>query len=264
MHLVMCSELDVCDISLAELVRDYLEAVAQEPFELEAASEFLLTAATLVCLKSRRLLPEPAAEPDEPYDDLPTGRDGLLARMLECETFRRAGAALAQQAAQAALSAPRQVGPEARYYDLLGDPLADVEPEDLAAAYRRALAAADAEATVDLGHVGHDEIRVGDVVAELTLRLPTAGLTTFGDLTRALQRRHEVVAHFLALLELFKQSRVELRQASPLGSIQIEWRSPTDIMMTDIEGADTDMTDVEPAEGAETGESQAALGERAL
>ena len=224
MHLVLRHEIDVCDIPLAPLVQDFLDEVARmEALDLEAASEFLLTASTLVDLKSRKLLPEPAADGIDEEADLLDGRDRLLARMLECETFRRAGAALARLAETAALSSPRDVGPEARYLNLLPDLLADVEPSDVAAACVRALQATETP-TLDLSHMADDTLQVSDVVADLVLRLPSHPRTTFGELTQALPGRREVVVHFLALLELFKQNRVELRQDGPLGRIVVEWR----------------------------------------
>ena len=222
-HLILRQEIDVCDISLSKLVDDYLLAVERmEPFDLESASEFLLGAAVLVALKSRRLLPSaPDAEADDDFEEF-DGRDRLLALMLECETFRRAGAALERLAEQAELSAPRRVGPEEHYLGLLPDLLAEVEPADLAAACGRALQAALPQG-VDLSHVGGDELQVGDVMADLILHLPVQGPTTFAELTRPLPGRREVVVHFLALLELFKQNRVDLRQDGPLGRIVVEW-----------------------------------------
>ena len=226
MHLVMRHEIDVCEIPLAALVRDYLDEVARmEALELESATEFLLGAATLVDLKSRRLLPEPPGDgADEEVDPL-EGRDRLLARLLACETFRRAGAALERLAAAAALSHPRTVGPEERYLNLLPDLLEGVAPGDLAAACTRAFRALE-DPHVDLSHLESDTVRVGDVVADLALRLPGHGRTTFAELTRSLPGRREVVLHFLALLELFKQDRVDLHQAGSLGRIVVEWRVP--------------------------------------
>lgn len=226
MHLILRHEIDVRDIPLAALVGDYLAEMARlEALDLDSASEFLLTAAILVDLKSRRLLPEPATDDTDDDIDLLEGRDRLLARMLECETFRRAGASLERLATEAALSSPRTVGPEARYLDLLPDLLSDVEPPDLAAACLRALRASEPP-SVDLSHMGKDTLQVSDVVAELAMRLPSHRRTTFGELTRSLPGRREVVVHFLALLELFKQNRVELRQNGPLGRIVVEWREP--------------------------------------
>ena len=224
MHLILRHEIDVCDISLATLVQDFLDKVARmESLDLESASEFLLTAATLVDLKSRRLLPEPPTEGIDEEADLLEGRDRLLARMLECETFRRAGAALEQIAEAPALSSPRTVGPEPRYLNLLPNLLAEVEPSDVAAACVRALRATEPP-PVDLSHMARETLQVSDVVADLVLRLPSRRRTTFGELTRTLPGRREVVVHFLALLELFKQNRVELHQDGPLGRIVVEWR----------------------------------------
>ncbi|MDE0653511.1 MAG: ScpA family protein [bacterium] len=224
MHLILRNELDVCDISLAALVQDFLDEVARlDALDLESASEFLLTAAVLVDLKSRRLLPEPGTDRADDEVDLLEGRDRLLARMLECETFRKAGAALEYLAAETALSSPRTVGPEARYLNLLPDLLADVEPSDVAAACLRALRATEPP-SVDLSHMAQDTLQVSDVVADLATRLPSHRRTTFGELTRALSGRREVVVHFLALLELFKQNKVELHQDGPLGRIVVEWR----------------------------------------
>ncbi|MCY3950945.1 MAG: ScpA family protein [bacterium] len=224
MHLVLRHEIDVCDIPLAPLVRDFLDEVARmEALDLPSASEFLLTASTLVDLKSRKLLPEPATDGINEEADLLDGRDRLLARMLECETFRRAGAALQRLADVAALSSPRTVGPEARYLNLLPDLLADVAPSDVATACVRAMQATEPPA-VDLSHMAADTLQVSDVVADLAMRLPSHRRTTFGELTQALPGRREVVVHFLALLELFKQNRVELHQDGPLGRIVVEWR----------------------------------------
>lgn len=226
MHLILRHEIDICEVPLAAIVSDYLDEVARMEFlDLESATEFLLGAATLVDLKSRRLLPGPPGDDIDEEADLPEGRDRLLARLLACETFCRVGGALEQLAAAAALSYPRTVGPEPRYLDLLPDLLDGVRPTDVAAACARALTAGT-EPRVDLSHLDTETLRVGDVVADLALRLPVHGRTTFGELTRALPGRREVVVHFLALLELFKQDRVDLYQAGPLGRIVVEWRAP--------------------------------------
>lgn len=229
MHLILRHEMDICEIPLAAIVQDYLAEVARmEAVELDPATEFLLGAATLVHLKSRRLLPEPADDDADDETEFPEGRDRLLARLLECETFRNAGTALEQLAAAAALSYPRTVGPEQRYLNLLPDLLEGVRPEDIAAACARALLKPQAP-RVDVSHLPADTLQVGEVVAELALRLPEQGRITFGELTESLAGRREVVVHFLALLELFKQDRVDLHQAGPLGRIVVEWRRPAPV-----------------------------------
>jgi segregation and condensation protein A len=226
MHLILRHEIDIYEIPLATIVKDYLDEVGRmEALELESATEFLVGAAMLVHLKSRRLLPEPAGADAEDEEEFAESRDRLLARLLECETFRRAGTALEELAAAAALSHPRTVGPEPHYLNLLPDLLDGVHPDDIGAACVRALRRLDVP-HVDVSHMAADTLHVSDVVADLTLRLPDAGPTTFAELTRSLGGRREVVVHFLALLELFKQDRVDLHQSGSLGRIVVEWRQP--------------------------------------
>ena len=225
LHLILRKEIDLYEISLASIVDAYLDEIARmETFDLDGATEFLLIAATLVDLKSRRLLPD-LDDGDTAEIELLEERDRLLARLLECKTFKNAVVVFEELAAVAALSQPRLVGPEAHFLDLMPNLLAGVRPEDLAVACARALRARSAP-EVDLSHLPQSTLQVGDVVADLAVRLPEQGRLTFWELTRSLQSRREVVVHFLALLELFKQGQVELHQAARFGGIVVEWSAP--------------------------------------
>ena len=119
LHLILDQKVDLFDIRLADIVDAYvveLERLAQ--LELDVATEFLLIAATLVELKARRLLPD-LDDPD--LDDelgLWEERDLLLARLLECRTFKHVARSLEQRMDAAARSAPRTVGVDERFGDL--------------------------------------------------------------------------------------------------------------------------------------------------
>ena len=76
---------------------------------------------------------------------------------------------------------------------------------------------------VDLYHVTVDAVTVADAVAELALRLPRSGPSTFRQLTRHLTSRIEIIVRFLALLELCKQGRVSLDQGHTFGDLEVEW-----------------------------------------
>src|SRR3954469_21612179 len=95
LHLIMREQVDLYQVSLARIVDAYLvELDRLEGLDLEVATEFLLIAATLIELKARRLLPGPD---DVDIDDefaLWEERDLLLARLLECKTFKDAARAL--------------------------------------------------------------------------------------------------------------------------------------------------------------------------
>ncbi len=223
LSLVVRDEVDVWAVSLGDIVDAYLAELDRMAWlDLEVATEFLVIAATLVELKARRLLPEPE-EPDDDDLELLSERDLLLARLLECKAFRDAGAALDRRMALAARSWPRVVGPEAWFLALTPDLLAGVTPGDLVEAFHRAVRARPA-AHVDLGHVTPVRATVGEVAEEVLAALASRPRLRFRELTQGRAgplEPMEVVLRFLAVLELFKEGRVELSQASTFGELLV-------------------------------------------
>ena len=127
LHLILKQEVDLWEISLSVIVDAYLtELERMERLDLDVATEFLLIAATLVELKARRLLP--SGEDVELDEELLRfeERDLLLARLLECKTFKDASKVLERRLRQAARSMPRTAGPEEPFRSLAPDPLASV------------------------------------------------------------------------------------------------------------------------------------------
>src|SRR5690606_22813467 len=176
-------EVDLYEISLSRIVDGYLAEIERmQHLDLEVASEFLLIAATLVELKSRRLLPH-SDEMD--LDDelaLWEERDLLLHRLVECKTFKEAAVALSALAGQAGRSAGRSVGVDERFAGLMPDLLAGVTAADLRRAYQRAVAPKP-RPSVDLDHVAPIRASVTDAIAELVDELPRVGRITFRALT---------------------------------------------------------------------------------
>ena len=168
LHLIARQEVDLYEVSLCAIVDAYLaELDRMGPLDLETATEFLVIAATLVELKTRRLLPE---TPGDVLDDdelaLFEQRDLLLAQLLECKTFSQAGAHLARMLDDGARSAPRTAGPEAWFLALAPDLLAGVTPDDLARALVRA-ASPKPLPKVSIAHMTPIRISVGDALDEL-------------------------------------------------------------------------------------------------
>ncbi len=223
LHLILSEQVDLYEISLSTIVDGYLaELDRMEHLNLDMASEFLLIAATLVELKSRRLLPQ-SDELD--LDDelaLWEERDLLLHRLVECKTFKEAAVALSVLAGEAGRSVGRTVGVDERYVGLMPDMLAGVTPDDLRRAYLRAMTPKP-RPHVDLDHVAPIRISVTDAIAELLDELPRIGRITFRALTGDLVERLEVVVRFLAILELFKLGMVDLDQPRTFGDIQVVW-----------------------------------------
>ena len=223
LHLITSEEVDLYEVSLSSIVDAYLvEVDRMGHLDLDVATEFLLIAATLVELKTRRLLP---GRDDVDIDDEPglfEERDLLLARLLECKTFKDAAQALWRLALNAERSLPRTAGLEDRFLALMPDVLAGVTPDDVREALMRALAPRP-RPRVDLDHVAPIRASVRDAVDELVDELPRVGHISFRRLTQDLGERLEIIVRFLAVLELYKQGVVELEQATTFGELEIRW-----------------------------------------
>ena len=228
LHLILREQVDLYEVSLSRIVDAYLAEVERlQVVDLDVATEFLLIAATLVELKARRLLP---GREDVDLDEelaLWEERDLLLARLLECKTFKDAAGVLRRLSDRASRSFPRRVGPEERFVALSPDLLEGITSADVARAFLRATAPRPV-LRVDLTHVAPIRMSVADAVAELVDELPRVGRITFRRLTSALIERLEVIVRFLALLELFKQGLVDLEQADACGDIEVLWLGEQD------------------------------------
>lgn len=240
LHLILQDQVDLYEVRLSDIVDAYLaELERMGTMDLGVATEFLLIAATLVELKSKRLLPGDA---DVDVDDelaLWEERDLLLSRLVECKTFKDAAAAMAGIADAAGRSRPRTAGVDERFLGLLPDLLADVTPLDLRSAFLRALAPKPVP-RVHVDHIHQIRVTVTDAVAELLDELPRLGRTTFAELTADLVERLEVVVRFLAVLELYKQGWIDLDQPGALGALTITWTGRPD----DDDDLDLDVEDL--------------------
>lgn len=223
LHLILREQVDLYEVSLSAIVDAFVAELARlETLDLEIATEFLLIASTLVELKARRLLP---GRDDIDIDDelaLWEERDLLLARLLECKTFKDVAVVLSRLADVAARCFPRVSGPDDRYAELAPDPLEGLNPRRLRDAFVRATAPKPV-AKVDLFHVNPIRLTVAEAVEELTDELSRAGRISFRRLTTGLAERLEIIVRFLALLEMFKQGLVDLEQAETFGDIEIAW-----------------------------------------
>jgi segregation and condensation protein A len=243
LHLINREQVDLWEVSLVNIVDAYVETLAemQAALDLEVATEFLLIAAVLLELKARRLLP--GREDIELEEELALWeeRDLLLARLLECKTFKDAAGSLSRAMETAARSWPRLAGLDSeldeKFTRLVPDVLAGVTGEQLAEAMNRMLTPKP-PARVLLDHVAPVRASVRDAVEELLDELPRAGRITFARLTSGLVERLEVIVRFLAVLELYKRGLVEIDQAGNFGELQIAWVGPADADRADLSTAD--------------------------
>lgn len=223
LHLILREEVDIHEISLTTIVDAYLTELSRmQELDLEVATEFLLIAATLVELKARRLLP--GRENIDLDDDLALWeeRDLLLARLLECKTFKDVSSILAVFVQDADRVFGRTVGPDERFAGVAPDPLEGLTVARLQRGFVSAITPRT-QPQLSLFHVSPIRFTVAEMVSDMMRDLPGLGRVTFRALTRGLVDRLEVVVKFLAVLELYKQGFIDLDQHDRFGDIEVEW-----------------------------------------
>ena len=242
LQLIGKHKLDVTEIALSQVTDEFiahLRALGDE-LDLDQASEFLVVAATLLDLKAARLLP--AAEVDDEEDlELLEARDLLFARLLQYKAYKQAAAFLREREGEAALRYPRQAALEPRFAELVPEVLLNLTPEQFAALAARALAPKVPE-TVSVSHLHAPPVSVAEQLLLVRTHLRRSGTTSFRALTADCEHTMEVVARFLALLELYRQQRVVFEQLTPLGELHVRW--------TGEPGPDDDPDDADPEGGA--------------
>ena len=211
LHLVKQDEVDILEVSLADVTDRYLAAVrTMQAFDVNVAAEFLVVAATLMEVKSRSLLPPLELDDDEDEEDPGTE---LVRRLLEYKEFREAADDLGARAQERAdrFARPRMTpavpgdedaGPAAL--------LEDLATWDLMAAFARVLSQTTLRQS---RHVVRGELPVSAYIEEVAARLRLSpGGVAFADFFREELTRTRVVGIFLALLELIRRRAIEVRQ----------------------------------------------------
>lgn len=221
-ELILEQKVDVCDVPVATVTELFLEhARGSENWSLEEATWFLAICATLLELKVGRLMPR-VRDPDE--EDLVGGSPDLAyARSLELRAYRTVSLELARRLEDEAGYFTRDIGPGPEFSRLYPDPLVRVRIEDFAAVAARLLRPPP---TLDLFHVTPVRYTVAEAMEVVEQRFSSSveGATTFRELVADCQARIDVVVRFLALLELYREGKVDLVQAETFGEIAVEWR----------------------------------------
>ena len=216
LYLIRKQNFNVLDIPMAEVTRQYLSYVDQiRMHNLELAAEYLLMAAMLIEIKARMLLPvkktDSGEEPEDP-------RAELVRRLLEYEQMK-----LAAQKLDALPQLGRDFQRAQAFADLRVErALPDVSVEDLRQAWIDILKRAKLNAH---HHITREQLSVRDHMTHILRRLSDVRFIEFGELF--MERIYEgaavavVVVHFLALLELSRESLLEITQAEPYAPIYV-------------------------------------------
>lgn len=215
LYLIRKQNIDVLDIPVAEITHQYMSYVElMKAVRLELAAEYLVMAAMLAEIKSRMLLPRTSAAEEEDEDP----RAELIRRLQECERFKGAAEDLDDLPRVARdIFVPRLEAPEARARKLLPQ----VALEELLVSMAEVLRRAD---MFESHQVTREVLSTRERMSEVLERLKGGGFVPFVALFQVDEGRLGVVVTFMAVLELIKESLVELVQNQPFAAIHVRAR----------------------------------------
>ncbi|MDH2428521.1 segregation/condensation protein A [Sphaerisporangium sp. TRM90804] len=226
--LISKHKLDITEVSLHQVTDEFIAHIRARgrEWDLDQASHFLLVAATLLDLKAARLLPTGEVEDEEDLALL-EARDLLFARLLQYRAYKEVAKVFSGRMAEEALRFPRIVPMEARFAGLLPELVLGVGPERLAKIAMRVFTP-KLPPTVSTEHIYQPVANVREQAAILVRRLRRVRTATFRSLTADCAGTFEVIARFLAVLELFREAAVSFEQIEPLGELHVTWTGADD------------------------------------
>ncbi|NJC67806.1 segregation/condensation protein A [Planosporangium flavigriseum] len=228
LQLIGKHKLDVTEVALHQVTDEFIAYIRAmgDDWDLDEASEFLVIAATLLDLKAARLLPAAAVEDEEDLALL-EARDLLFARLLQYKAFKEAAAAISGMEAVASRRWPRQVQLEPRYAEALPDMVLGIGPERLAALAMKAFAP-KVPPVVSIEHIHMVRVSVREHAEKIREQLIRLRVASFRTLCVDCDSTLEVVARFLALLELYREGLVGFDQVQALGELNVRWTGRDD------------------------------------
>jgi segregation and condensation protein A len=226
--LISKHKLDITEVALSQVTDEFISYIAArtDGWDLDQVSYFLVVAATLLDLKAARLLPSGEVEDEEDLALL-EARDLLFARLLQYRAYKEVAATFAARMTAAARRFPRRVPLEPRFAELLPEVLIGLGPAEFARLAALTLAP-KVLPTVSTEHIHSPVISIREQSRIIAARLAELGRASFRQLTASAAGSYEVVASFLALLELYREDAVSFEQVAPLGELYVTWTGSVD------------------------------------
>ncbi|HZK86718.1 MAG TPA: segregation/condensation protein A [Syntrophomonas sp.] len=217
LYLVEKNEMNIYDISIALITDQYMEFIAGSGFiDLDQIGDFLMMASYLLSLKSRMLLP--GATPDEEDAAESDPREDLIHKLIAYKRFKKAAELLATRLNDDYSRAFFRHG----QVDLPGSQM------EIAAStqtlFRTYLRLIDNNITIAGYEIPMGDVNVAHKMDEIMQRLQTVKTVSFHELCSTVKQRREILANFLAVLELIRLNRVEAVQNRRFGEIKLRVR----------------------------------------
>lgn len=223
LSLIAKHQLDVTEVALSQVTDEFLSFTRSKgpDWDLDQASEFLVVAATLLDLKTARLLPRPEIADEEDLALL-EARDLLFARLLQYRAYKQAAAWLGEQIAAEGQRHPRRVPLEPEFAALLPEVVLGLGPAGFAGLAAKAMTPRPVP-VVATSHLHQPRVSVAEQAAVLRDRLAESGGSTFWRLCSDAPDVAHVIARFLAVLDLYRDGLIAFEQVEPLGDLHIRW-----------------------------------------
>ena len=217
LSLVTEAKIDIKDIFVSQITEQYLASMdGVDELDMDAASEFLQMAATLIEIKSRSLLPKPPKE--EEGEESP--EEALIRQLTEYKAFKEASQdlkKLEEEAKKLFTRLPEEYPLPPPTFELTGLTL-----DALMKAFQRVLARSQArQDTPEPREIRKDSYTVQSCMFRIQRRIRSGGCR-FDELFDGAPNRQEIVTLFQALLELIRLGRVTVRQKGTFGDIAIQ------------------------------------------
>ena len=225
LYLVNRQKVDIGAISISEIADQYLVEVSKmKDLDLDVASDFLLVAARLLEIKAASLVELERSEEDEEFQEISAleARDMLIHRLLEYKKYKNASAMLLRRYIAEERMCARTYGPDPEFYSLTPDYLEGVSVSSLASLCVEALARRDVF-LLESDHIAAKVLPVEVHAQAIHQRIAQKGKLRFSELVGTTDSTQVIVVNFLAILELYKRSKVSLLQNETFGDIVISY-----------------------------------------
>jgi segregation and condensation protein A len=234
--LIRRQNIDVLDIPIAEITRQYVQYIdVMKELQLELAGEYLLMAAMLAEVKSRMLLPRPEKEEDDEADP----RAELVRRLQEYERYKKAAEDISDlPRMERDVFVATADAPERK----VTTKMPDVTMKELLMAFHDVLQRAEMFASL---HMQREPLSVRQRMSEILTRLKANDFTGFSNLFDPEEGRMGVAVTFIAILELLRESVIEVVQSEQYAPLHIRAASSVRLVDDDEQGADEDLTPFE-------------------
>lgn len=207
LYLVKKDHINICDLSVTEITEQYLSYLEwMKSLDINIASEYMVLAATLIFIKSKMLLPQP--EKEEQEED---PREMLINRLLEYQRYKEVVKELRQREEEqhkVFMRAPKKIETQ--------DTLFEASIFDLITALRRVLQNVPREIFLE---VIKDEYTIEDKINQIVGFLEESPMLKFSEIFSQARDKVEIVAFFLAILEMVRLKEIVAAQTQLFGEI---------------------------------------------